>query len=158
MIDAGEIETIHRPLMKWLDDSGIPYVRARSDRESTIQLGHPDFSIFKNGGVLFIEAKGKDTPISQDQKDRIELLTKAGNVVVIARSLASAVEAIQTWQSKGIVRNAALGPAKAQEWAIAQDGSNGDFLMHRHEGGQWTRNRRATFDDVAKYPRIYLAK
>ncbi len=157
-----EVRDIQEPLARWLKEQNILFIQARSDRESTIRKGWVDFTIFFPVTVqpqpLFLETKDKDTKITKDQLQVHEELRQAGYTVVIARSLASALEAIQTWQSTGIVRNAALGPKAAQEWAIAQDGTSGDFLFHRHEGGKWTRNRRATIDDLAQYPRIHLAR
>ncbi len=159
---SAEIEIIQRPLAAWLKKQGILFINPRSDQESGLPTGWPDFTIFfgteKNPQPLFIECKDKDTRITQAQELCHAYLTAAGHTVVIARSLASALEAIQTWQSTGIVRHAALGPKAAQEWAIAQDGTSGDFLFHRHEGGKWTRNRRATLDDIAQHPRIHLAR
>src|SRR5690349_4361761 len=54
---AREVEDIHEPLSKYLRDNGIPFVRARSDRQSTIARGWPDFTVCKNGKVLLLEAK-----------------------------------------------------------------------------------------------------
>lgn len=157
---SAEIETIQRPLAQWLTKQGIPFINPRSDKESTIPKGWPDFSIYFRPPIqpLFIECKDKDTRITKDQELCHTYLRAAGHTVVIARSLASALEAIQTWQSTGIVRNAALGPSVTPEWAIAQDGTNGDFLFHKHPGGKWTRNRRATIDDLAQYPRIIITR
>jgi len=161
---SAEIETIQRPLAQWLREQKIPFINPRSDKESGLPVGWPDFSIFFRPGtdanvqVLFIETKDKDTRITKDQEKCHADLRAAGHVVIIARSLASAVEAIQQWQTTGIVRNAALGPSKAQEWAIAQDGTNGDYLFRKTQDGKWAKNRRATIDDLAQHPRIHLQR
>ncbi len=155
---SAEVETIQRPLAQWLRKQGIPFINPRSDRESTIAEGWPDFTILFRPPipVLFIETKDKETRITPVQDECHAQLRHAGHTVVIARSLASALEAIQTWQSTGIVRNAALGPTVRVSEGIYQDGQNGDFV-YRWQNGFWARHKRATFDDM-KLPRIDITK
>lgn len=97
---SAEIETLHRPFEKWLRAEGIPFVRARSDRESTIAAGHPDFTLLAQGRVLLIEFKDKDGgKVSKEQEDRAEELEKAGCKVHILRDLGVAIELTQAWRS-----------------------------------------------------------
>ncbi len=160
---SAEIETIQKPLALWLAKQGIPFINPRSDKESGLPVGWPDFTIFFGSAdnpqpvmPLFIECKDKETRITQGQELCHAYLRAAGHTVVIARSLASALEAIQTWQSTGIVRNAALGHTERVREGIHKDGQNGDFV-YRYVDGFWKRHKRASFDDL-KLPRVDITK
>ena len=88
-LGVSEIETLHRPFAKWLDAEGILYVTPRSDRESTIAQGHPDFTLLAGGSALLIEFKVKDGKLSKEQKARIEALHATG-----CRVMCSAISAL----------------------------------------------------------------
>lgn len=94
-----EIETLHRPFMRFLDEQGILYIRARSDVESTIAEGHPDFTLIAGNRCLMIEFKTKDGALSAKQKERKAALEKTGSRVHVIRDLAIAVELVQAWRS-----------------------------------------------------------
>lgn len=62
-----EVQELHYPIIAWCKQHlvEVPYIRARSDRESTIGKGAPDFTIFYQGRVYLFECKsrtGKTTP------------------------------------------------------------------------------------------------
>lgn len=94
-----EVQHLHEPFAKFLRDRKIPFVRARSDRESTIAIGHPDFTIIVNGCCLLIEFKEKDGKLSPEQIARIAELAASGTKVHVIRSLDSALELFGAWVS-----------------------------------------------------------
>ena len=96
---SAEIKTLHVPFEKFLRGEKIPFIRARSDRESTICSGHPDFSICLGGRLLLLEFKDKGGTLSPDQKRRIAELEGAGCRVYVLRELARAIELVQTWKA-----------------------------------------------------------
>lgn len=96
---SAEIETLHEPFIKWLKAEGIPYIRARDDRESTIAKGHPDFTLLAQGRVLLIEFKDKETRTSADQEKRTAELEATGCKVHVVRNLTIAIELATAWRS-----------------------------------------------------------
>lgn len=62
---------LHNKIIKWLDSQHPrwKYIRARSDRESTIAVGAQDFTIFAPvGRTICIECKAKGGKLSTDQR------------------------------------------------------------------------------------------
>lgn len=66
----------HRTFSKWCSLNGIYYLWSRTDKAVTIQVGHPDFSLFHKGLTLFIEFKRPGQKLSKEQEDRKDWLTK----------------------------------------------------------------------------------
>lgn len=65
-----EIEELHIPIIEFCNKQKPrwKYIHARPDRESTIQLGCQDFTIFAPGGRVFLfEGKTKDGKLTTDQ-------------------------------------------------------------------------------------------
>jgi hypothetical protein len=60
--------------------------------ESTIRVGHPDFTIFENGRIVFIGMKKAHTQPSADQICCMDMLRDRGFTTVIARSDVEAIE------------------------------------------------------------------
>lgn len=75
----------------WLGLRGLYYIQARTDKRSTIRVGHPDFSIFRAGRVLFVEMKGEGGRLSEEQEQCISELTSEGFQVVVAHSALEAI-------------------------------------------------------------------
>lgn len=94
-----EVRDIHLPLALWLNKQGIPFIRARSDRESTIAVGWPDFSLFMGNRFLLIEAKFEKGSLSVAQKRCHEALAKAGCKVHVVRKYEDAIELVNAWLS-----------------------------------------------------------
>lgn len=94
-----EIETLHKPFMRFLCEHGIPFVRARSDQKSTINKGHPDFTLLLGKFCACIEFKWKSEKEKPDQKERIAELQAAGVTVVVIRDLAVAIEFTLAWKA-----------------------------------------------------------
>jgi VRR-NUC domain len=72
---------------------GLYFVTPRSDKRSTIKPGHPDFSIFHAGKVLFVEMKTQTGRLSDEQEQCIAELTAKRFPVVIARNALEAIQA-----------------------------------------------------------------
>ncbi len=80
----------------WLRKIGIPFLRSRMDKATTIRVGWPDFSIFWCGHCLFVETKTAKGRLSDHQNQVITELRRAGNKVVVAYSIEDCVEACKT--------------------------------------------------------------
>jgi hypothetical protein len=76
----------------WLTQRGLYFIQARADRKSTIRVGHPDFSIFRDGRTLFLEMKCPHAQPTKEQIQCINELRTAGFEAEIVRSAASAIE------------------------------------------------------------------
>jgi hypothetical protein len=154
---VSEVRDIQEPFAKWLDSEKIPYVRPRSDMESTIRKGWVDFTIIYRSSALMIETKDKDTPLTKEQKQVHAELEATGTPVLVLRNLAECVEAVRQWRDSGFVVRRAGGSVQSEEWAVAQDGTNGDFLYRKTGPHTWAKNRRATLDDLGRYRRIKIS-
>lgn len=82
---------LHNDFIQWLNLNEFPYERNRMDKRSTGTKGEPDFKVYKNNRVAFVEFKADDGRLSDDQKERIEQLEKGGNVVLVTRDLQTAI-------------------------------------------------------------------
>ena len=96
---SAEIDTLHTPFIKFLRAEGLPYIRARSDRQSTIAKGAQDFTVFFGPYSLAIEFKTKGSDLDPDQKKWRESMQRVGAQVYVLRSLSDAVELVQSWRS-----------------------------------------------------------
>ena len=90
-----EIEDIHIPFLAWLHELDIPLVYHRPDRKSGIQTGWPDFTVAYARRVVFIEAKTPEGRLSEVQRNVHKFIRKAGNIVVVCRSLEECKEAVR---------------------------------------------------------------
>lgn len=97
----GEIDEIHVPFRKWLDQQPtLAYSYHRPDRATGATLGDADFIIYQGPCYcLHVEAKGKDTKISKSQKKRHAELKAKGITVYIVRDIESACLVVQLWRS-----------------------------------------------------------
>jgi VRR-NUC domain len=80
-----------RLFSSWLSLRGIYFVRPRDDKKSTIRTGHPDYSLFHSGKVLFVEMKVPGGRLSEEQNECMMQLRKAGFTVVTAYGAAEAI-------------------------------------------------------------------
>lgn len=94
-----EIADIHAPFITWLREQRIPYINPRSDRESTIAEGHPDFTLLYGNRVLLIEMKEEKGKLSAKQERRIAELEAAGCKVHVVRGAGVAIELATAWRS-----------------------------------------------------------
>lgn len=82
-----------RTFSSWLSLREIYFITPRSDKKSTIKPGHPDFTIFARGRVLFIEMKTSTGRLSDEQSQCVAELIAEGFTVVIARNALAAIVA-----------------------------------------------------------------
>lgn len=94
-----EIADLHVPFKRWLDSERILYITPRSDRESTIAEGWPDFTIMLAGRVLLLEFKTDKGSLSPAQKMRHAECTLSGCTPVVCRSIQAAVEVVNAWRA-----------------------------------------------------------
>jgi hypothetical protein len=76
----------------WLQYRELYYIQARSDKRSTIRVGHPDFTIFHNHKVLFIEMKSENGVLSTDQQECGLRLMKQGFVWLVCHNAREAID------------------------------------------------------------------
>jgi len=89
---AGEELKMHNQFEAWCRLNNLPFIHSRTDRKSTIQAGHPDFTVFAGGRVAFIEFKTEAGKLSQEQVNRIAILMDAGCPCYVPTDLGSAIE------------------------------------------------------------------
>lgn len=131
---SAEIETLHVPFAKFLREQRIAFIRARSDKPSTIPKGWPDFSVIHPRlGALLIEFKYKDGVLSKDQKECHAVLQSVGFRVNVIRDIGTAVELVLAWKS-GIKENL-LTPEEAQ-------------TLRRHGGSIWKKEPSGSYRQV----------
>lgn len=147
MNKGGEVDTLHTPFAKWLRDLGIESIHARSDMESTITPGWPDFTIlFPDRPALMIEFKMPKTGKESADQERVRLrLTAKGYKSFVVRELSAAIEIVNEWRKS----DEPMKPiAKREPFFIRNREGFGDWVA---SGAQWLR--RATIEDAKMYPR-----
>jgi hypothetical protein len=80
---------LHESIMAYCDSQWPKwkYIRARSDRESTIAVGCQDFTIFLPGGrILLMECKSKTGKLSPAQRNWAHEMNALGHTVHEVRS------------------------------------------------------------------------
>lgn len=82
---------MHEQFEQWLRLNEIPYIHSRMDRKSTIREGWPDFSLFRHGVSCFIEFKVPGKLPEPKQKECINELMHNGFPVLVAYSVALAI-------------------------------------------------------------------
>ena len=80
-----------RLFSSWLSLRGIYFVRPRDDKKSTVRAGHPDYSLFHAGKVLFVEMKVPGGRLSEEQNECALKLTEAGFEVATTYGAAEAI-------------------------------------------------------------------
>jgi len=85
-----EIE-IHNKFMDWCRLNEISFIHSRTDRKSTIQEGHPDFTLLNDGRGCCIEFKVPGGKLSDKQAEVIAVLTKRGVHCLVTSDLAAAI-------------------------------------------------------------------
>lgn len=145
---SAEIETLHVPFKKFLKGERIPYVNPRSDCESTIEEGHPDFTLFLGNHTFLIEFKTDKGTLTAAQIRRKAELERAGNTVHVVRDIGVACELTLEWRRQlGAVLAAAA--AQAPQPSAAERGELVLFgaKVMRLEGAVMNEVRFATEQD-----------
>jgi hypothetical protein len=70
----------------------ISKIHPDPSRKSTIEEGHPDYTLLRNGQCLMIEFKVPPNGLSDIQLGRFAELEQAGNVAFVCTTLADAIE------------------------------------------------------------------
>lgn len=151
---SAEIDTLHLPFIAFLKKAGLPYVNARSDRESTIAEGHPDFTILKGGRALLIEFKDKGQ-LSAKQKRRIAELEESGNKVHVLRELPAAYRLVTEWANPIEVMPVATGTLAKVNAGLVRFGRA--VYARDQKSGALSRVRTATEQDVLNIPELSAA-
>jgi hypothetical protein len=81
----------HNKFIDWCNLNEVSFVHSRTDRKSTIQPGHPDFTLLVNGRGCCIEFKAPGGKLSQDQADVITTLSKRKVPCLVTSDLAAAI-------------------------------------------------------------------
>jgi hypothetical protein len=80
----GEEKKLSELVCADLSRRGIPYIKARTDKASTIRKGWPDITAMHSGKVCCVELKAKGGTLSKDQRECISDLESAGIPVTVA--------------------------------------------------------------------------
>jgi len=137
----------HRAFENWLRQEKIVFVTTRMDKESTIQVGDPDYWLISSvRPALAIELKMEKGVLSKAQKQRHAELLESGITVHVLRSLQIAIETVYHWLSD--VR-AEAPRSSPHSLFITKVGDSGDHVVNA--AGQVIR--RATLTDVKTYER-----
>lgn len=86
-----EIKELHQPFIQWLRLNEVPFLYSNPRKKTTIRVGWPDFSVFKNGRTAFVEFKRPGGVISTDQEKVISELSDGGFPVIVSTSLGEAI-------------------------------------------------------------------
>jgi len=100
--DPAEVEKNQRKLerieqkefLNWARQNSekVYVINPQSNTPSTIKVGHPDFSIYIDGGItIFIEMKTEEGKLSAEQEERISELRNLGFRAIVCRSALEAV-------------------------------------------------------------------
>lgn len=83
---------------QWLSLHEIPCLRANPSKKSTIMAGWPDYSIFWNGDVIFIELKSPGRKLRPEQDKVLKMLATQGFKVRVCYSAKEAIERVREWR------------------------------------------------------------
>jgi hypothetical protein len=86
---------LHHQFSGWLRRNGFSdFYHADPARRSTIQTGLPDFGIFRDSRIVFIEIKvGKNT-LSDEQEVVFQRMGQQGNIILVCHSYEQCVKAV----------------------------------------------------------------
>ena len=151
-----EIRDIHNPFLNWLRERGIPYVHTNPTVRSTIAKGHPDFLVSYQGRCIYIECKRPDKGrLSDAQIEYIEFLRRAGNTVVVAKSFADCVEAVEAWLAgKPIVQPEPAKPAPDDAPYRLMTWRQITYVVKVEADGSVKRIKEASIHDLRTYRRL----
>lgn len=82
---------MHEKYSDWLNLRGLKKIHASMNKASTIEVGHPDFTILRE--TFMVEFKVPGMRLSEVQEKRIRELRDAGNKIVVCHSFEEAIEA-----------------------------------------------------------------
>lgn len=88
---------IHAAFIAYLNKVGVPFRHDRMDKRTTTKVGEPDFAIYSNGRVLFVEVKRLGGKLRPEQQKRKQQLEAAGCRVCLCFSVEECVHAVMVW-------------------------------------------------------------
>jgi predicted transglutaminase-like cysteine proteinase len=88
--------TMHAEFARWLTlrKKVISYIQANPTKRSTIQKGHPDFTILYMNRCLMIEFKVPPNRLTPEQIERFSELSAAGNETIVCTSAGDAIQLV----------------------------------------------------------------
>ena len=82
---------IHHQFGSWLYRHGFEdYYHSDPVRRPTIKAGLPDFGIYKDSRIIWVEFKVPPNGLTQSQEECFERMGKNGNIIMIANSSSEA--------------------------------------------------------------------
>lgn len=100
IIKAGlELERdLHNQFSGWLHRNGFDdFYHADPSRRATIAAGLPDYGIFRDSRILFLEFKVPPNGLNAEQEECFSRMGAAGNVVLVCHSYPEAVKAVSAF-------------------------------------------------------------
>lgn len=91
-IARGQEIALHKMFESWCTRNNVPYIHSRTDRKSTIQVGHPDFTLLLDDHGCCIEFKAPGGKLTEEQGARIAQLTAARVPVLVTDDYDEAVK------------------------------------------------------------------
>jgi hypothetical protein len=89
---------IHNQFSNWLYRHGYEdFYHSDPVRRPTIKAGLPDFGIYRESRILFIEFKVRPNGLSPVQEETFTRMSNRGNVVLVFYTYEQAVKATQTF-------------------------------------------------------------
>ena len=87
---------MHNEFSRWLTlrQKFVSFIHADPTKRSTIQKGHPDFTILSMNRSIMIEFKVPPNSLTPDQIERFRDLTFAGNDVMVCTSAGDAIQLV----------------------------------------------------------------
>lgn len=95
---ANDLKTereIHNQFRNWLNQAGFPdFYHSDPVRRPTIAAGLPDFGVFRDSRIIWIEFKVKPNGLSREQELVFQRMGSDGNIVPVCYSLDEARRAV----------------------------------------------------------------
>lgn len=83
---------IHSKYASFCRDNRLGYYHADPTKPATIAPGTPDFGVYDESRIMFVEFKIGDNDLSPIQRRKIATMVERRNVVFVCRSLEQAKE------------------------------------------------------------------
>ncbi len=144
----------HELFAHYLAKEGLPFIHARMDRESTIQVGWPDFTIVYQGRALCIEFKHGKGKVKPEQTRWLETLNLTGTPAHVCRDIEDAISLTKAFKTGTEIRTAPIAritPADTNE-KIFWFGGRRIVIRDNPTRGGIDILRDATAEDIATLP------
>ena len=88
---------LHNMFIAFLTRHELGYYHADPTRKSTIAIGMPDFGVFRNSRIIWIEFKVGKNRLSHEQHDKIAAMLADGNEVRLCYEYSEATELVRNF-------------------------------------------------------------